>query len=526
MQMQKLLNRSVGVQWWVLLCVVAAGLGLLIAVVYIDRFPLLDTLDELHNWVVQWTYARTGLLGDWFYRQMIPLPQPIYDSFHIPAALMLRVIGDTFWHARLTRLLLSLIALPFIYRSGVMLYGKRPALMACAISVFFLIPTNFVRPDYGVGIMLAVGFYVYLLAEKHDRPVLHYLTGLLIGLGGEGHPLAYRFGVAFGLIYIAHWVVEMRRRKRFFIDGRTLALGFGGGTAILIYLLVHILPGWEQGTHFATSYAPAARTVGEQIQAGIDILMRQVEVWVESNPIEFLLFVPGLIFAIFRRQKGDRLILFILAVSEVLMLVTYGYYRAFYQVHFLPLFALLMGKVLADGIDNKAQPRAANGGPLHQLVLAGTVLAICAGALFLRASNSADPQRNEFEAIGRQLAATLPPNLKVVGNEDYFVAWRNPNYYGISTTTTPSWFLVTLQDYPLWVATAPDAFIITPELDISKYVPLDSIYSYMQAQGFTYARCFTATGLIHAHLYLRTLPAGWEPQYGCNESVEAVAPRR
>lgn len=93
-------------------------IALLIGVLFVDRFPQLDTLDELHNWVVQWTYSHTGLLGDWFYRQMIPLPQPIYDGFHLPAAVLLRVIGDEFWHARLTRLLLTCLTLPFIYPNG------------------------------------------------------------------------------------------------------------------------------------------------------------------------------------------------------------------------------------------------------------------------------------------------------------------------------------------------------------------------------------------------------------------------
>jgi hypothetical protein len=499
-----------------------------LSIAFIDRFPQLDTLDELHNWVVQWTYARTGLLGDWFYRQMIPLPQPIYDSFHIPAALLLRFIGDDFWHARFARFALTCITLPFIYESGKILYGKRAGLLACLAALLLMAPTNFVRPDYGVGIMLTLGLYVFLLAERRTSPLitigggwmptysplLHFLTGLLIGLGGEGHPLAYRFGIAFGLIYLLRWGRAIIAQRRLFIDGRTIALGMGGVTALMLYLAIHIIPGWEQGTHFALSYSPIGRSPTNQLEAAIDILRRQVEVWQEYSPAEFILFVPALAVAVFRKHRGDKLILFILLVSEVLMLLTYGYYRAFYQVHFLPLFALLLGKFLADWLDFRPDPRPASASRL-QWVATMAVLAGCAATLYVRAAAMRDPMRDEFENIGAQLAATIPPGTRVVGNENYFLTYPSMDYYGVSTVATPAWFLVNLQGYALWRATAPDMFILSPEIDTPKYVPRDSIDLYMNLFDFKRIRCYTATGKIHAFVYARELPAGWDPSLDC-----------
>jgi hypothetical protein len=500
---------------WLFVGLLAMATGIVLSILFLNRLPRLDTLDELHNWVVQWTYARTGLLGDWFYRQMIPLPQPIYDTFHIPAALLLRLIGDSFWQARLARFLLTLIALPFIYKSGEMLYGKRTGLFACAIAFFFMIPINYVRPDFGVGIMLSIGLYCFLLAEKHNRPILHYLTGLMIGLGGEGHPLAYRFGVAFGLIYGIRWLYEIYRRKRIFFDGHVFAIGMGGATAILIYVAIHLLPGLEQGLHFAKSYSPAGQTVPGQLQAATEIISRQFEVWNEFHPAEQWIFAAGIVLAVFRFHRGDRLILFILLVAEVLMLATYGYYRAVYQIHFLPLFVLLMGKALADGFDFRSDPRPAEGNR-WRLAFAALIFTICSAVMINRGLSEADPMREEFEDIGRQFAATFPPNVRVMANEDYFLTYTHPDFYGISTIATPAWFIVDLQDYALMEATAPDVIVLTPELDWPKYVPFTSIYEYIGDKGFQLVRCYTATGKATARVYMKEPPQGWkDTTLGC-----------
>ncbi len=522
------------IRWrgWLIIGVLVGAAGVVLTLIYLTRWPKLDTLDELHNYIVQWTYARLGLLGDAVYRQMIPLPQPIYDSPHILIGLFLRLIGDDFWQARFARFLFSCLALPFIYNSGKILYGRRTGLLAVVIAFFYLAPTSFVRPDFAVGVMLSIGLYAYLKAQQIDHPflrfsagrfsfwwkgsaapgfspLLHFLTGLLIGLGGEGHPLAYRFGLAFGVIYVAQWVGRMWQRKRLYLDGRVIALGLGGVTAMLIYLSIHILPGIEQGLHFAQSYAPSARTSGEQVKAAFEIINRQIEVWMESSPIEAWIVLVALVLAVIRRQRGDRLILTILIISELLMLATYGYYRAFYQVHFLPLFTLLMGKALADGFDLVSRVRPA-GGRVSQLIMAGMVLCVSVATLADTGASQVDPERDEYESIGTQLVATLPRNLIVVANEDYFLKMQSLKFYGISTIATDSWFLVKLQGVPLWEATKPDVFVITPGLDMAKYVPLSSIYSYMYAHGFEYVRCYTGTGLFEAQVWMRTVPDGWD----------------
>ncbi len=501
-------------QTWLAVGVVVGAAVLIFTVHYLDRYPQLNQIDELHNWVVQWTYANTGLLGDTLYRQMIPIPQPIYDSPHYIFGWMLRFIGDGFWQARMARLLMAALALPFIYLCGKRMYGKRAGLFAVVVALFLLPPTAYVRPDVFVGVMLSAALYVYLRAQTTRRPWMHYLTGLCIALAGEGHPLAYRFGVAVALIYAARWVYEMWRTRRFFIDGRLFALGLGGFTGMLIYLSIHIIPNLTQGLHFAKNYSPLGDKITNRFEAAKYLLTLQLEVWLETSPLELVFVLLGVTLAVYQFNQGDRLLLTLLVVSEGLMLVTYSYYRPFYQVHFLPIFALLAGRLLANITTWRDHPSPA--GWRSSLVLASMVFVTAFGILNQNAVSAADDsERAEFTAIARQLKADLPSNLIVVGNENYFIEIRSLNYYGIQTITTDRWFLVDYAGYKLWQVTKPDVFIMTYEMDEAKYTDQASIYAYISKNDFQLARCYTQTGLINARVYVRELPPGWKVDFEC-----------
>ncbi|MHB8628586.1 MAG: glycosyltransferase family 39 protein [Aggregatilineales bacterium] len=532
-------------RWWLLIGTLGALIAVVVTVKYMGVFPQIDTLDELHNYIVQWTYAHTGLLGETVFREMIPMPQSIYDLSHAAVGLLMRLIGDTFWQGRFARMLLSLIALPFIYNCGKLLYGRRAGLFAVVIGLVYLAQTGYARPDVMVGVLLSIGLYAYLKAEQIDHPIinltasrlrgersadlstppryemergqggevqfsplLHFIAGLVIANSVEGHLLAYQFGVGIALIYLAHWAQRIGQRKRLFLDGRIVALALGAGMALLIYASVHILPDPKQSLHFLVSYAPSDRTGAEQAAAALSIIERQIEVWLQTSPIESWIMLGALVLTVLRFQRGDRLILTLLVVSEALTVATYGYYRAFYQVHYLPLVALLIGKALADGFDFASGARPAQA-RTSQLVLASMVLVVSLSVFTDTANTTTDPMRAEFEAIGRQLAATIPASDVVVANEDYFLTMPRMNFYSISIIATPTWFIPTVQGLALWEQLQPDVFVISRQIDNPKYVPLDTIYEYMNSHGFQNVRCYTATGLITAQVWVRTLPPGW-----------------
>jgi hypothetical protein len=499
------------VGWWAWLIVAgtAGTVGVMVSVHYLDRFPRLNLIDEVHNWVVQWTYANTGLMGDTLYKQMIPLPQPIYDGAHYILGASLRFFGDGFWQARFARLLMAYLALPFIYLCGVRMYGARAGLMAVVVAILFLPSTAYVRPDVFVGTMFAVALYVYLRAQTTRRPWMHYLAGLCVALAGEGHPLAYRFGVAFAMLYGIRWLWEMRTARRFLIDGRIIALALGGLTGMLIYLAIHIIPGWDQGLHFARNYTPASRTTTEQIDLGQRIIYQQLLVWINTSPVEFILLLLGISLALLDFNNGDRVLLAVLGVSQVLLIVSYGYYREFYQVHFVPVVALLIGRVLAYWTDRSTVRMRV--GRVSGLALSSVVLTIlCAVLLYRAQAASVDPIRDEFTRIAQQLKRDLPPEWVVVGNENYFMEIRSHNYYGIQTVTTDQWFMVLYEGYELWEVTNPDAFILSgSRLDWRRYTDMESITRYMADNGFRLARCYTGSGTIQARVYAREIPADW-----------------
>ncbi len=500
---------------WVVATATMGAMVVILAVHYLDRFPQLNLIDELHNWSVQWTYANTGLLGEAMYRQMIPLPQPLYPSPHYAIALMLRFFGDTIWQARFARMLLMMFALPFIYLSGKRMYGARAGLFAVVFALLLIVPVAFVRPDFFVGVMLSVAIYLYLWAQQTRRPWPHYLTGLCIALAGEGHALAYRFGLTFAVLYGLRWLYQMWTTRRLFLDGRFVALVLGGATGMLIYLAIHILPGLEQGLHFASNYAPLNRTIESQSAYASAMLQQQLDAWVSTSPLELIIVVFGVGLALIKFEDGDRLLLALLLVSEGLMLASYGYYRLYYQVHSLPIFALLAGRLVANLFDAKAAGRS-RAGPCDRLALASM---ICVAAFLVLVGNaqaaSSDPLRDDYTQIGKRLKADLPADKIVVGNEDYFLEIRSLNYYGIETVTTPSWFLVDYEGYRLWQVTNPDIFILSPQIDTPKYTDLKSIRSYIADNGFKLVRCYTGDqGLITAQVYALD-SAGMEPDGSC-----------
>jgi len=499
-------TRPVTLPWalWFMAAALAGAAVVILAVQYLDRFPALNLIDELHNWSVQWTFANTGLLGEAMYRQMIPIPQPLYPGAHYLSGILLHFIGDGFWQARLARMLLTMLALPFIYLSGKRMYGARAGLFAVVFALLLIVPDAYVRPDFFVGIMLSIAIYVYLRAQTARRPWLHYLAGLCVALGMEGHALTYRFGVAFAFLYGLRWMYEVRKDRRVFLDRRTVALVLGGATGLILYLSINILPGLDQGLHFASFYGPLGRTVESQVADASNLIQQQIEIWVSTSPFEFIFVILGLGLALFKFEDGDRLLLAMFFVSEGLLLLTYTYYRPYYQVQLLPVFSLLAGRLVANVLDSKARTRLRSGG-LDRLAMAFMVFVIAFLVLNASAVDAAsDPLRDDYTQIGKELKADLPTDKIIVGNEAYFLQFRSMNYYGIQTVTTPGWFKVNFDGVGLWIVTNPDIFILSPEIDTPRYTDLSSINQYMLSNGFTLMRCYSGNnGLVHAQVYAR-----------------------
>src|SRR5258708_1310784 len=280
---------------------------------------------------------------------MIRMPVAFIDAQPYPLGILLRLIGDGFGQARFARLLMACLALPFIYLAGKRMYGVRAALFSVVFAVLLIIPTNYVRPDVFLGVMLSVAIYLYSRAQTARRPWMHYLTGLCLAIGLEGHPLVYRFGMAFVLLYLIRWAYQIAQTRRLFLDGRLIALPLGGLTGILIWTGLHVLPDTTQAMHFIKSYMPGgdASNGTANVDAVSFLLTRQVGVWVNTNPFEFLFIILGAALAVHEFKHGDRLLLMLLVVSEALLFIThYYYYREFYQIHSLPIFALLAGGFL------------------------------------------------------------------------------------------------------------------------------------------------------------------------------------
>ncbi len=415
-------------------------------------------------------------------------------------------------------MLLTMIALPFIYLSGKRTYGARAGLFAVIFALLLIVPDAYVRPDFFVGIMLSIAIYVYLRAQKARRPWLHYLAGLCVALGMEGHALTYRFGVAFALLYSLRWLYEMWKTRRVFLDGRIVALVLGGATGLIIYLSIHILPGLDQGLHFASYYGPLNRTVESQVADATLLIQQQIEIWANTSPLEFIFVILGIGLALHKFEDGDRLLLAMFFVSEGLLFLTYSYYRPYYQVQLLPIFSLLAGRLVANLLDPPATNRSRSGA-LDRLAMASLVFVAAFLVLETNAVSAAsDPLRDDYTQIGKSLKTELPAGEIVVGNEAYFLQIRNLNYYGIQTITTPGWFKVDYEGYTLWKVTKPDIFILSSQIDLPQYTDLANIREYMNDFGFEEVRCYWGNnGLINAQAYALD-SSGLKANGSCNHN--------
>lgn len=245
--------------------------------------------------------------------------------------------------------LFGLLALPFIFGSLQLWYDRRTALVGTSlISLAWLLMMSSLGRNDSLP-MLAVGItlFAHLYAWKHDRPILHALVGLLVGLSLETHFAVAPIVLAWSAFYAIDYARQAMAARRLFVRAPLWPYLAGLLPVIAAYLVVHValLPD-------PAGFLRTFRAFVSDRNFGFDrvssTLARLHLYWVEA-PFEPLLIAISLLAALLRRSEADRhwLGLFALTLLGYALLGTDP--QISHTIYALPIWLAGLGPLVTRG---------------------------------------------------------------------------------------------------------------------------------------------------------------------------------
>jgi hypothetical protein len=212
------------------------------------------------------------------------------------------------------------------------------------------------------------------------------------------------------------------------------------------------------------------------------------------HPLEFALFIGGIIFALWRRHTADRWLAALVLVALPVLFVLLPKHNIYYWIHFLPFTALLVGAWLAHLFPQKATaPRQFT---LAQAAVLVALITLAAAQIIAAGRNTQNADR--AIAISYEIDAVQPPEVQDVwGWQVYYYGLSGRRFVNIeSYLTQPDTQWMTRFAVP-----DPQAIILTRGLDDVH----QKIWDYIQARGMVKAQCFPLD-IYGQEVLLFTLP--------------------
>ncbi len=492
------------------LLVLLAGillLALALVAIYIGRVPWIEVFDEPMELSFSW--ATFQIHSFWStstatQRQLVLYPYLL----HPLNGLWMSLAGFGLIQARLFFLAFGWASLIFIYLTARRLYGYYAALAAVAVGAFIPLTYDFVRPDLLVPLATSVGLYFFFTARQTRSYSRHYLAGLAVALGIEGHPYAARFAIAFALIYLYEYIRLILITRRWQWNAPFWFFALGGLTYSIFFVAVHmaIAPGGLNLHTFSESYTyqvqysdnpqalPLYRILVDNISYYQQYLKRHVS--------EAIVAVAAVTAAARCHKQSDKLLLSIWGISLIVGAFSLTHVNPYYGIYNMPFIAILAGALIArrgTSVDSK------------QATLTGFAIICIVAALFssetILTGNSpqaADP----FIDVARQIDQVLPANITtIVGDRVYYLGiLDHRRYVALDDLSSP---------YYRPMVPASTALILTAfEHRTDPFS--EQVAKYAAANRLERAYCFYAAGYqITVFTALPSLPPG--APIGCKE---------
>ncbi len=384
--------------------------------------------------------------------------------------------------------LIALASLGFTYAAARWAFSSTAAWSAVIIGAFALLRNNYLRPDIGVTLTVAAALAGITLAIRRDQAWPHLLAGAALSLSLDGHPNAYRFGLAFGLAYLLDYIRLLRQRRRPFVYRPLVYLLVGGIIGFAAYFLFYATV-TERFLNRARSPFPDFNPL-----AAPAVLVEQFQSALRLTPLLFGAAAFGALAAWRRRQPLDRLLLVVILAAPLILALAYGYYRDYYLVHSVPVMALLAAGLFAElftRLDRRAQG-------VFVLVLA----VMCASHL-LRGWIARDAQSyDQALVVAERVREATPPDAVLVGIDPFYS--RLYDYSFVELNTGIFYAQQTgLDERAAWERIAPTAVALVHGYPIP---PTAALKAYVEAHDFVRSRCWLTSRLGLVELFVLDAP--------------------
>jgi len=408
-----------------ILVLVMILLALTLVIVFIGRVPHIEVFDEPYELSFSWAIFQTGAFTWPMGPQMMDARQlALYPYILHPLnGLWMSVAGLGLVQARLFFLVFGWASLLFIYLTARHLYGNYAALAAVAIGAFIPLRHDFIRPDMLIVLTTAAGLYLLVTARSNKSNLRHYLAGLVVAFGIEGHPYAIRFALAFAVIYLVEYGQLLRSTRRWHWYTPFWLFVLGGLTHAVFFVIAHmaIVPG---GFNLRAAGEVSTIEVGFSANAQLPFLARiladnllHYRLYFQLHMAEVLIALVAAIGAIRRWQSADKLLLAIWAVALALGAFMLVHVNAYSWIYNMPFMAILGGALIAQLAASMNRERVA------LVSVASLCLIVTALSSDTILTGTRPSVAEPFIEVGRKIDHLLPADIPtVIGNRVYYLA--------------------------------------------------------------------------------------------------------
>jgi hypothetical protein len=457
----------------------------------LSTYPIMNEVDEPWGLSRDISVARTGHVTDLLMLGVNGDPTYYQSHWAVPIGLWLRALGaTTLWHVRLFHLLVMLVIMLVTALAARNLYGSQTALFTGA--AIFSSAIAFLglraRHDIGLALALACSIWLFSVALQRRQNRLHFLAGLVMGLGMFAHYHALLIAPAVALaLYLPH-MLGLRGQNRPASWGNATFYAVGVGVGFAAVVAVQVLPDVQM---FLAMREPRNPTTFKKF---LQTVLRHLDTLSQVSQWETLLIYLGLITAILRHQRRDWTLAALFVFCHLALGAGNAAVFDYHVVPLVPIYGLLIGAMLANGI----------GLTLKRTRFAALVIGFCAlmpglGATVdgpLRYLLSRQPVFPPAPPVAAWIRQNLPPDTTILGEHLYYLWLQDYRYASpyIPEFTPPAQRARYVDPMDQWDDMGIDVIILDPASTswglFSQFVETD----YLQTRHFERIATFPGRG--------------------------------